>query len=68
MKTIEQLEKEAQEARHDLRLEFNKILPTADLNTKIADAIILASVAMMTYQLAVARKEALDKIHNEMAD
>lgn len=34
----------------------------------LSDAIILASVSMMTYQLALARKDALDKIKNEMME
>lgn len=53
MKTLETLEQEAKQARENL-------IATIELDasaTLLANDIIIASVAMMTYQLALAEKE-----------
>lgn len=58
MKTIEQLEQEAKQAREDLSFLMFGCLPINKINAGIiADKIILASVSMMTYQLAQVKKK-----------
>jgi hypothetical protein len=51
MKTLDTLEQEAKEARNNLIVVCDDI---GSGSVKLADAMILASVAMMTYQLALA--------------
>ena len=60
MKTIKQLEQEAQQARDDVALALAEVLPYGT-GSVIADKLILASVAMVTYQFALG-KEANNKL------
>lgn len=53
-KTIETLEQEAKDARDLAAKEFANYVPNYPT---VADRLIEASVAMMTYQLALAEKE-----------
>lgn len=57
MKTIEQLEEEAKQAREVLNSELTAVCG-AILAKPLVDSIINAAVAMMTYQLALASQEA----------
>lgn len=60
MKTINELEQEAQQAREDLINEFSEIFNVSKESAKrLADKFILSSVAMVTYQLAQA-----ERLHN----
>lgn len=57
MKTINQLEQESKQAREELCVEMVSYLPISSKNAGIiADKLILASVAMVTYQLAQAEQ------------
>lgn len=56
MKTIEQLAQEAKQARDDVALALAEVLPYGT-GSVIADKLILASVAMVTYQFALGMQE-----------
>lgn len=57
MKTIEQLEQEAKQAREDLIKEFSDIFNVSKESAKrLADKFIISSVAMVTYQFAQAEQ------------
>lgn len=56
MKNLEQLEQEAQQAREDVALALAEVLPFGT-GSVIADKLILASVAMATYQFALGMQE-----------
>ena len=56
MKTLYQLEQEAKEARDDVALALAEVLPYGT-GSVIADKLILASVAMVTYQFALGMQE-----------
>ncbi len=55
MMTIEQLDRQAKAMREDAIYAFES--ETVSMKDKV-DAVILASVAMMTYQLAVGMEDA----------
>ena len=58
MKTLYQLEQEAQQAREELCVNMVSYLPISSRNAGIiADKLILASVAMVTYQFALGMQE-----------
>lgn len=75
MKTLYQLEQEAKEARDDVALALAEVLPYGT-GSVIADKLILASVAMVTYQFALGmqevsgdgRGEALPEVRQEERD
>lgn len=56
MKNLEQLGQEAKQARDDVALALAEILPYGT-GSVIADKLILASVAMVTYQFALGMQE-----------
>lgn len=56
MKNLEQLEQEAKQARDDVALALAEVLPYGT-GSVIADKLILASVAMVTYQFALGMQE-----------
>lgn len=55
-KTIEQLEQEAKQAREVAAMALSQVLPYG-AGSDIADKIILASVAMVTYQFSLGMQE-----------
>lgn len=61
MKTLNQLEQEAQQAREEATKELSEYVPNA---IEVADKLILASVAMVTYQFALGMENA-NQIWNE---
>lgn len=63
MKTITQLEQEAKQAREVAAMALAEVLPYG-AGSDIADKLILAAVAMVTYQFALGMEDA-DQIWNE---
>jgi len=61
MKTLNQLEQEAKQAREEAIKEVSQYVPNA---IEVTDTLILAAVAMVTYQFALGMEDA-DQIWNE---